>query len=312
MRWRWFAAVWLGCVGAGQAVAEPVALTFDDLPTLSLTDALPYAQATTAKLLDGLHRHHLPATGFVTEGKLEGLDRADRVALLTRWLDAGMDLGDHGYSHESLNNTPVDDYIADVQKGEIVTRDLLAARGRTPHWFRYPYLETGETPQIRQTVEAWLSAHGYCVAPVTVENADWMFALPYDDAVARHDEADTARIKQAYLAYTAKIVPWYRAAALQLLGRRPSLVFLLHASRLNADSVDEIAALLKRNDLYGVTLKDAMQDPAYAIEDHYAGPNGDEWLSRWSLTLHKTLPWSSFPQPPDDIAAENQRLDPAR
>jgi hypothetical protein len=58
-----------------------------------------------------------------------------------------------------------------------------------------------------------------------------------------------------------------------------------------------------------VTLGQAMVDPAYKIVDNYAGPDGDEWLTRWSLTLHKDLPWSTFPQPPADIVAEDARLD---
>jgi hypothetical protein len=220
-----------------------------------------------------------------------------------------MELGDHGYSHESLNETPVDAYICDVSRGEEVTRALLAWRGRTPKWFRPPYLATGATLQARTTFEAWLKRHGYRIAPVTMENSDWMFALPYDDAVIGGDVAKQARIKQSYIDYTAKMVVWYREAALQLLGRRPSFVFLLHASRLNADSIEQLAAILKANDLYGVSLQRAMSDPAYSIPDTYVGPNGDEWLSRWSLTLNKPLPWSDFTEPPADIAAEDHRLD---
>jgi peptidoglycan-N-acetylglucosamine deacetylase len=41
-----------------------------------------------------------------------------------------------------------------------------------------------------------------------------------------------------------------------------------------------------------------MKDPAYGIADTYVGPDGDEWLTRWSLTLHKDLPWSTFPHVP--------------
>ena len=52
-----------------------------------------------------------------------------------------------------------------------------------------------------------------------------------------------------------------------------------------------------------------MSDPAYQITDSYVGPNGAGWLTRWSLTLNKPLPWSSFPQPPAYIAAADKRLD---
>jgi peptidoglycan/xylan/chitin deacetylase (PgdA/CDA1 family) len=301
-----FAFVFLS---SGAANAGDVALTFDDLPTLSLTDSIAYADKTTVELLDGLYRHGLPATGFVNEGKLEGEDRAARIGLLNRWLDAGMDLGNHGYSHLSLNKVPLDTYIADVARGGIVTGRLLQARGHALRWFRYPYLETGTTVETRHTFETWLAHRGYRVAPVTMENSDWMFAIPYDNAVLRNDAADTARIRASYLTYTARVVPWYRKAAVQLLGRQFTFIFLLHASRLNADCIDQLADLLEHNGLRAVSLDAAIADSAYEIADNYVGTDGNEWLSRWSLTLHKDLPWDSFPHPPSDIKAEDNRLD---
>ncbi len=142
---------WL--LAAAPASAEEVALTFDDLPALTFSPSVDYARTTTDRLLAGLRRLHLPATGFVNESKLEGADRQARIALLDAWLDAGMDLGNHTYSHLSLTKTPVDAYIADVVRGETVTRWLLAARGRTPHriveW-RQDLEQTGQG----ETVEA--------------------------------------------------------------------------------------------------------------------------------------------------------------
>jgi peptidoglycan-N-acetylglucosamine deacetylase len=282
---------------SGAAQAENVALTFD-LPIYGPRGSTKEAQAITHALLQGLHRHHLPATGFVNEIQLDGADRTQRIALLANWLDAGMDLGNHSYSHLSLNQTPVDAYIADVARGEAVTAPLLAARGRKERWYRYPYLETGSTAEVRQKFEGWLRDHGYRVAPVTMENSDWEFADRYDEALARQDHAAADAIRAAYLAYTEQVAAWYRTAAFQLLGRHPAFVFLMHASRLNAASIEALAKILRRQKLHAVTLDEAMADPAYAIADTYVGPDGDEWLTRWALTLHKDLPWSSFPQVP--------------
>ena len=302
-------AFFIALLAGGSAAAEGVALTFDDLPTMALSGDAPYAEATTKALLAGLRRHHLPATGFVIAERLEGDGGVAHAALVNRWLAAGMNLGNHTYSHVSLNKTPVDAYIAEVSRADGVLRPLLAAHRRPLRWFRHPYLETGLTSETRRTFEGWLAAHGYRVAPVTMENADWMFALPYDDAILRHDTAAAERVKRSYLDYTTRVVAWYRQAGLDLLGRRPDFVFLLHVSRLNADCIDQLAASLRTNDLHAVSLDRALRDPAYRIADTYVGPNGDEWLSRWSRTLHKDLPWNTFPEPPADIAAENDKLD---
>lgn len=295
--------------GAGHARAEPVALTFDDLPQLALTDDFDYAKALNLRLLEGLRRHRLPAIGFVVGSKLEGKDHDARTALLEAWLRAGKRLGNHTYDHASLNRTPLQDYIGDVQMDDDVLRPLLTAHGQKPRWFRHPYLDTGVTAEVRRGFETWLKAHGYRVAPVTLENSDWMFAYPYDEAVLKGDTGAAERIRQEYLDYTAKCVVWYREAALELLGRRPALVFLLHGSRLNADSIDGLADILRRNGLKAASLERAMRDPAYAIRDTRGDDAGDEWLTRWAELLHKELPWGAFPQPPADIVAAENRLD---
>lgn len=296
-------------LSAPAAHAEGVALTFDDLPQLSLTPSADYAQVTNRRLLAGLRRHHLPATGFVVGGKLEGPDHDRLAALLRAWLRAGEPLGNHTYDHESLNRTPLDAYILSVEHNDEVLRSLMGRKGGRPVWFRHPYLETGATREVRQGFEGWLHAHGYRVAPVTLENSDWMFALPYDEAVLKGDRAEAGRIRQAYIDYTARCVAWYRTAAKDLLGRRPAQVFLLHESRINADSIDALAAILKHNRLTPVSLAQALRDPAYAIVDDGAREGGDEWLTRWSDALHKPLNWDGFPEPPADIAAADKRLD---
>lgn len=297
---------------AGQAAAEPVALTFDDLPTMTLDETAPYAALTTHRLLKGLRRRHLPAIGFVIGGELEGANAEPGRKLLLRWLDAGYELGNHTYSHEHFNRMATADYVADVARNDELLRPILAERRQSPRWFRHPYLETGATLEAKHDFEAWLGAHGYRIAPVTMENSDWLFSPVYDDAIRRGDKVAAEAVKAAYLDYTAKAVAWYRQAGLQLLGRRPAYIFLLHATRLNADTLGGLAKILRQNDLRPVRLEAAMKDPAYAASDDWADPDGDEWLSRWSHILGRDLPWDTFPDPPANIAAESDRLDPSQ
>jgi peptidoglycan/xylan/chitin deacetylase (PgdA/CDA1 family) len=295
---------------AAPATAGTVALTFDDLPIFGRTKPVTDGVAITRKLLHALRARHIPAIGFVNESQLED-HPAERTALLARWLDAGMELGNHTYSHLSLTTTPVDDYIADAAKGDVVTRVLDKAHGRTPRWFRYPFLETGPTLAVRDRFAAWLASDGYRVAPVTMENADDVFAMVYDEDIARHDRRGARAVRRAYLAFSRRIIPWYRSAARALLTREPAYVFLLHASRLNADSIGELARILRHAHLRPVPLNAAMTDPAYTLPDNYAGPNGDDWLERWAYTQQKDLPWDDLPVPPAAIAAESARLDAA-
>ena len=309
---RWIVlAISFFALGVSPARAGEVAVTFDDLPIFGYYAPMPAAQKITSSLLDGFRHHHWKVTGFVNEIQFDNWDRTARVDLLRRWLDAGMDLGNHSYSHLSLTKTPVEAYITDVSRGETVTKWLLAQRGRQERWYRHPYLETGPTLEIRKRFEGWLTDHGYRVAPVSMENSDWVFAEPYDDALAHGDTAAAAQIRQAYLAYTAQIVPWYRQAAKDVLGREPAFVFLLHASRLNAASIDALAAIFAANHLHPVTLDRAMADPAYSIPDNYAGSNGINWVTRWSMALHMPIQHPIPPKVPDDISNLDAKVEAA-
>ncbi len=291
------------------AKGDQIALTFDDLPSLSLLQSQAYTDYSNTMILRGLKQHHLPAIGFVNEGKLDDGVRARQIGNLDAWLKAGMDLGNHTYSHESPDTLSEAAYVADIAKGEIVTRPLMRSHGKTLTWFRFPYLETGPTAAEKDGISAWLKDHGYRIAPVTMENSDWMFAEPYDDAIARHQDDRAKRIRAEYLAYSDTAISWYLKAGRGLMGRPMAFVMLLHVTRLNADSMDDLAALLKRHKLKAVTLAQAMRDPAYTTPDPYVGPNGIEWLERWSMTLHRPLPWDDFKDPPPDIQAEYKKID---
>lgn len=289
-----------------------IALTFDDLPALTLVRDQRYVTYLNTMILRGLKQHHIPATGFVNESKLDELDRPQQIAVLEHWLDASMDLGNHTFSHESPNALGAAGYIADIVKGEPVTRGLLAARHRTIGWFRHPYLETGAPIAVKREIDEWLHAHGYRIAPVTIDGDDWEFAEPYDDAIAHHDEPRREWIRRAYLDHSAKTVRWYRTAAHAVFGRDIAYVMLLHATRLNADCIDDIAALLKHEKLRPVSLAKAMADPAYRTRDSYAGKDGIEWLERWSIELHRPLPWDSYSEVPKDIVAAYDKVDSDR
>ena len=218
-------AAWPGA-GVSQApepaVDRRMAITIDDLPVISRTRSDAAFQAdVTRGILAALERHGVRSVGFVNEDKLERDGRVDdaRVALLRRWLDAGQELGNHTYDHPDLHRIDAAAFVAAIGRGERVTRGLAAEAGVPFRWFRHPFLHTGRDSTTRAAVEGWLAEHGYRVAPVTVDNYDYQFALAYDVSMARGDTATAARVVATYLDYMESVVAFYEAQSRALQGR---------------------------------------------------------------------------------------------
>lgn len=291
-----------------------IAVTFDDLPGPpgGLVSNDPEAlRLNTSRLLAAVVRHHVPAVGFVNEGKLvvegEGPGQeARREAALALWLDAGLELGNHTYSHHSLNKMPLEEFEADVVRGEPVTRRLLEERGRRLRYFRHPFLQVGLDLEKRRAFEAFLARRGYTVAPVTVDNDDYVFAAVYAAHSRRGDLEGARKVAAAYLAYMDGVFGFVEDVSRRLLGREVRQILLLHASALNAHTFDDLARLLEKRGYAFVTLASALEDEAYARPDTYVGAWGISWLHHWELTAGR--PRSPSPDPPDWITKEYDAL----
>lgn len=289
-----FAALLL-LAAAQDTSKRTMTVTFDDLPVVRFQNDIAAQESVTEDLVRAIVTHRIPAIGFVNEQKLDGADRKPdrrRVALLRRWLDAGLELGNHTWSHPSLHNTPLADYESEILRGERVLRPLLAEYGKAPRFFRHPYLQTGRDLATRDSVTAFLTAHDYRVAPVTVDNADYIFAAAYDSLHATGDSAAAVRVRTEYVQYMEDVVVFYEGQAHAIAGRPIPQILLVHASRLNADAFDAIASRLSARGYDFIPLEQALRDSIYASPDRYTGNGGITWLHRWAIT--RNLPKSIF------------------
>jgi peptidoglycan/xylan/chitin deacetylase (PgdA/CDA1 family) len=277
-------------VGGSPPASRSVAVTFDDLPTVSvLGEDFARAERTSRDLLSAIRRAGIPAIGFVNERKLQpdGGVEPRRIALLERWLAAGLELGNHTFSHVDLHETDLESFKQDVIRGDQVTRRLLAAHGRKPRFFRHPFLHTGRSREARSAVNSLLASRGYTVAPITIDNDDYVFAAAYDRALEAGDRELAKRLLDAYLTYMDAIFGYYERQSVALVGREIAQTLLLHANALNGAALERLVDRLRGRGYRFVTLKDALADAAYASADGYFGPAGITWLHRWALTQGK-------------------------
>lgn len=266
-------------------------MTIDDLPAVPVNDLRKMRQVTD-RLLGHLRVLKIPATGFVNENKLQAGGPKEvqaRTALLQQWVDAGLDLGNHTYSHLDLHRTPRERVEADVIQGETVTSGLLQARGQRLRYFRHPLLHTGADPQVRADFDRFLAGRGYTVAPVTFDNDEWIYAAAYDRAEARGDRELMRRVGDDYLRHMDEVFTFYEKLEREVAGREIRHVLLLHANALNAEYFDELAAGMKARGYAFISLEEALRDDVYRLPAPYTGPKGLSWLQRWALAQGKEI-----------------------
>lgn len=276
---------------ARDAPPRRIAITIDDLPWVTI-DALAPAELEVRhqRLMAALDAAGVPVTGFVNEDKLEvaGRVQPERLRMLVDWLDRGHELGNHTHGHVDLHAVGLAAYQDAILRGERELRPLLAETGTTPRWFRHPFLRAGRSAEDRAALEAFLRGHGYRIAPVTIDNSDWIWAAAWrkvlEDAPGAAREDALARLREAYVPYMLAKVDYYARQSQALLGREIAQVWLLHANELNAEAYPALVAGVQSRGYEVVGLAQALEDPAYARgAEGYDGRSGPSWLHRWAI-----------------------------
>jgi hypothetical protein len=127
-----------------------------------------------------------------------------------------------------------------------------------------------------------MSAHGYRLAPCTIDNSDYEFNAAYTLALSLRDEHTVAKLKADYVAYTEAEIDWYTALDKQVFGYDPPHIMLLHDSPLNAAAIQDVLALFEQRGYTFVTLTEALRDPAYEVRETYITKYGPMWGYRWA------------------------------
>jgi len=277
---------------AAAAASREVAITIDDLPRGGDGGDRSYAaiRDMTVRLLAPFREAHIPVIGFVNPGRTE-MPPADLRRILDLWLDAGAELGNHTWSHADLNRLTVADYEQEIQRADAVLRPILEAHGKTPEFFRYPFLHAGTTAETKRAIEQYLAAHHYRNAPVTFDDSDYMFALAYLLPDTR------ARVEREYVPYLESVVAFFERRSLEVVGREFPQILLLHASELNSRMMPDIIAMLRRRGYGFISLDEALRDEAYRLPENYAGTGGFSWIHRWSMS--KGMPNKGEPDEPE-------------
>jgi peptidoglycan/xylan/chitin deacetylase (PgdA/CDA1 family) len=269
---------------------KQVCFSFDDLPIVSYgMDDTSFQNDLFDKLIFKLKTNEIPAIGFINEKKLfkNGSLIYFQQMLLENWVKSGLDLGNHTYSHPDYNITSFQDYCKDILKGETVTRKILKQNGKPLKYFRHPFLHMGNTKAKSDSLTDFLSKHGYKIAPVTIDNDDYLFALAYKRAYAAKDSILKLKIGHDYIIYMEKKLNYFEKQAVKLFGRNINQILLLHSSLLNSEYIDSLANMYRKNNYDFVSMDKTLEDEVYETKITEFSDWGISWIDRWALTQGK-------------------------
>ncbi len=275
------AGVTVGAVGDIDASAQDgdpssaptrrVAVTVDDLP---LADAGQHNRDRQREIVESLCRvfteRSIPVTGFFN------LDQgyADLVAL---WSECGVAFGNHTWSHPRLNDVGIDAYLEDLERGHVAIREQVGEGA--PIFFRYPYLNQGFDPAVRDAIRAKLVELDSRIAPVTIDTWDWLYSRGYTQAIKDGDPEEAERFHQSWRWNLEETTEQAEFFATSLFGREPPQILLLHGNEINSLFLGEYLDWLTARGYEFVTLAEALADPAYHEADPSLSPTGDShWL----------------------------------
>jgi peptidoglycan/xylan/chitin deacetylase (PgdA/CDA1 family) len=279
-------------LAAGVSWGQQMAVTFDDLPSHGAlppgTTRLEIAQS----ILKTLSSERLPPVyGFINGGR--GAEDSDSLSVLQAWRKAGQPLGNHTWAHLDLSKESVEEFEAEVSRNEPLLESLM---GREDwHWLRYPFLREGDTVEKRRAARAWLFAHGYKIAEVSMDFEDYLWNDPYARCVAKHDAASIAKLHDSYLAVAERYYGVFRELSRLVYGRDVKYVLLMHVGAFDARMLRELLNMYRTKGVKFVSLQDAMSDAAYRDDPDVGEPGGGSFLELMMQKKKIKFPANSKP-----------------
>ncbi len=256
-----------------------VALTFDDLPAAGSLPPDTNRTKTLTALASELKANHLEGTyGFVNAIKLE--NDPDAQQALHIWLDAGMNIGSHTWSHISLTANTAEAFEQEIAKNE----PALATYGQTRdwRWFRYPFLWEGDTLEKRRAVRNYLADHRYRIAQVSIDFEDYAWNDAYGRCTAKQDPAAIDWLKQSYLEAAREYIALGREEQIIAFGHEIPNVLLLHATAFTTLMLPQLLDQLRSEGFNFDGIADVEKDPVYAMDPDaalkYGGTLPDQFM----------------------------------
>ena len=284
---------------ANPVSAPQIAFTFDDLPAHGPLPANETRLQVISKIVSALHDAGLPPIYGFVNGQWTVSEPVD-IAVLQAWHDAGNPLGNHTWSHMNLNQHTLEEFEADSSQNEALLVNLMKNKNEDWHWFRFPFLAEGDTPEKKAGVRAFLAQHGYKVAGVTMSFGDYQWNEPYARCKAKDDNKSIALLESSYLDAAKESINYYRQLSQQLYHRDIPYVLLMHVGAFDAEMLPRLLEVYRSAGFQFVTLEQAENDDFYRNDTDLHLPVSPDSLEQAMSAHGLHLPAHPAPAPQPD------------
>jgi peptidoglycan/xylan/chitin deacetylase (PgdA/CDA1 family) len=244
--------------------------------------------AVVKSILATLKRENMPPIyGFVNGFRVAQYPY--QIHILQAWRAAGNPLGNHTWSHPEFDKLTLPQYEANIVRDEPLLRKV--SPNSDWHWFRFPYLEEGNTVKRREQLRAWLTQHGYRIAEVSMDFQDYNWNEPYARCAAQHNAAAINSLHASYLNAADESIRVYRQIAQTLYHRDVPYVLLLHVGAFDARMLPDLIALFRQRGFIFVTLQQAMADPTYSFDPKVPSPDGNTFNEMVAQARKANIPY---------------------
>lgn len=235
---------------------KEIALTFDDAP---YDDSAHFKSAERTNLL--IRKLEKLNTGPVMVFAVPCRFEKERsIASLKLWRNSGHYIANHSCSHPDLDKMTAQLYIENLEKADQLLKAFFPSDIK---FFRYPYLHEGDTSEKRDKVREWLTKNGYRNGYVSIDNDEWLFHHKLNQAKRAGKKIDYEQVGNLYVRHIVSALDYYDGLAVDMLGRRPKHVLLLHEIDSSVLFIEPLVDALKEKGWKIIDPTHAYSDPIY-------------------------------------------------
>lgn len=208
--------------------------------------------------------------------------------MLWQWIKTGHLLANHGYSHLSLTKSNTNDFFNDIIKNEPVLSELMGTKNFK--YFRYPFLDEGDSLNKRNTVREHLQSHGYQIAQVTIDWEDWAWNDPFVRCLSQDNQKEIETLKKSYIHFSLSRLNRAQQISKILFKRDIPHILLVHIGAANAEFMDTLLDAYEKAGVRFITLDEAIKDPVYQIDPAWTVSHGENFLDQIMLSRNLKFP----------------------